>query len=369
MVHDECNTNAQFLDAHDRFWTGTLGGLAVYDPHKRTDDAQPKPLRVTYLRVDGRAEPGPALRVPAGAKSAEIGFALLSWTHESDSRFRTTLLGLEETPGEWTQQDSRSLGALPPGDYSLRIEAMDYAGNRSGPIDVPITVDAHWWQQPLATLAAVVELWLVGYGAAFARTRMLRAQRRVLERHVAMRTAELDAANARLTELSYRDALTGLGNRRLLLEGLERLAADCAKGPAGPASLVFVDVDHFKDFNDRHGHLAGDAALRSVAGTLLRCAPDGALVARHGGEEFACLLPYTDAVAAAAVAERMRAGVEAQVVPLPGGKRSASVTISAGVASANLARADTDSLLQDADAALYRAKRDGRNRVRVAGRR
>jgi two-component system cell cycle response regulator len=92
-------------------------------------------------------------------------------------------------------------------------------------------------------------------------------------------------------------------------------------------------------------------------------------VARHGGEEFACLLPYTDAVAAAVVAERMRAGVEAQAVILPGGKRSASVTISAGVASANLARADTDSLLQDADAALYRAKRDGRNRVRVAGRR
>jgi diguanylate cyclase (GGDEF)-like protein len=368
MVHDECNTNAQFLDAHDRFWTGTLGGLAVYAPNQRTDDAQPKPLRITYLRVDGHAQAGPALRVPAGAKSAEIGFALLSWTHESDSRFRTTLLGLEETPGEWSTQDSRSLGALAPGDYALRIEATDYAGNRSVPVEVPISVEAHWWQRPLATLAAVLALVLFGYGAAYARTRMLRAQRRVLERHVAMRTAELDAANARLTELSYRDALTGLGNRRRLLEGLDGLAADGARGPAGPASLVFLDVDRFKDFNDHYGHLAGDAALRSVAATLLRCAPEGALVARHGGEEFACLLPYTDATTAAAVAERMRAGVEAQAVTLPGGKRSANVTISAGVASANLARADTDSLLQDADAALYRAKRDGRNRVRVAGR-
>jgi diguanylate cyclase (GGDEF)-like protein len=183
-----------------------------------------------------------------------------------------------------------------------------------------------------------------------------------------MRTAELDAANTRLTELSYRDALTGLGNRRRLIEGLEALAAECAQGAGAPTALVFLDVDHFKDFNDRHGHLAGDAALRTVADTLLRCAPEGALVARHGGEEFACLLPRTDAQAAAEVAGRMLRGVEAQAVPLPGGKASAGVTISAGVASADLARTDTDSLLQDADAALYRAKRDGRNRVRFPDR-
>jgi diguanylate cyclase (GGDEF)-like protein len=367
MVHDECNTNAQFLDAHDRFWTGTLGGLAVYDPNTRTADTQPKPLRITALHVDGRLQAGNALRVPAGAKTAEVEFALLSWTHESGSRFRTTLLGLEETPGEWTAQNSRSLGALPPGDYTLRVEASDYAGNLSVPIDVQVTVEARWWQQPFATLAAVMLLVLLGYGAAWFRTRMLRAQRRVLERHVAMRTAELDAANARLTELSYRDALTGLGNRRRLLDSLEALAADCANGgPVASVALVFVDVDHFKDFNDRHGHLAGDSALRSVADTLLRCAPEGALVARHGGEEFACLLPFADAAAAAEVAERMRRGVEAEAVPLPGGKRTAGVTISAGVASANLARTDTDALLQDADAALYRAKREGRNRVRFS---
>jgi diguanylate cyclase (GGDEF)-like protein len=368
LVHDECNTNAQLVDAHDRFWTGTLGGLAVYDPDARTADTQPKPLRVTALRIDGRPQPGNALRVPVGAKTAEVEFALLSWTQESGSRFRTTLLGFDDAPGEWTTQNTRNLGALPPGDYVLRIEASDYAGNRSVPVELAVTVEAHWWQQALARIAAVLALVLLGYGAAYARTRMLRAQRRVLERHVAMRTAELDAANTRLTELSYRDALTGLGNRRRLIEGLEALAAECAQGAGAPTALVFLDVDHFKDFNDRHGHLAGDAALRTVADTLLRCAPEGALVARHGGEEFACLLPRTDAQAAAEVAGRMLRGVEAQAVPLPGGKASAGVTISAGVASADLARTDTDSLLQDADAALYRAKRDGRNRVRFPDR-
>jgi diguanylate cyclase (GGDEF)-like protein len=186
---------------------------------------------------------------------------------------------------------------------------------------------------------------------------------------VARRTAELDAANARLTELSYRDPLTGLGNRRKLLDDLDALAKECrTTGPGMTTALVFVDVDHFKDFNDRHGHLAGDVALRSVADNLLRCAPEGALVARHGGEEFACLLPRTDIAAAVVVAERMRRGMQALAVPLPGpaasGKqRSARITISAGVASADLAQADSDGLLQDADAALYRAKREGRNRV------
>jgi diguanylate cyclase (GGDEF)-like protein len=369
LVHEVCNTNAQFLDAHDRFWTGTLGGLTVYDPSRLTNDTQPKPLRVTALRIDGAPQSGPALRVPAGAKSVEVDFALLSWTHEADSRFRTRLVGLDDAPGEWTAQASRNLGALTPGDYTLRIEARDYAGNLSKPLEIPITVEARWWQRPIAMLAAVLALVLAGYAIAAARTRMLRAQRRRLERHVARRTAELDAANARLTELSYRDPLTGLGNRRKLLDELDALAKECkAFGPGLTTALVFVDVDHFKDFNDRHGHLAGDVALRCVADNLLRCAPEGALVARHGGEEFACLLPRTDIAAAVVVAERMRRGMQAQAVPLPGppvsGKpRSARITISAGVASADLAHADSDSLLQDADAALYRAKREGRNRV------
>lgn len=369
MVHEECNTNAQFLDAHDRFWTGTLGGLAVYDPSRASNDTQPKPLRVTALRIDGEPQPGPALRVPAGAKSVEIDFALLSWTHEAESRFRTRLVGLEDAPGAWNTQNSRSLGALAPGDYTLRIEARDYAGNPSSPVEIPITVEAHWWQLPITMLAAVLALVLAGYGAAYARTRMLRAQRRVLERHVKQRTAELAAANARLTDLSYRDPLTGVGNRRRLLDDLDALAAECRMyGPGLSTALIFVDVDHFKDFNDRHGHLAGDAALRCVAGNLLRFAPEGALVARHGGEEFACLLPRTDVAAAVVVAERMRRGMQAEPVPVPGMSasgepRTTRITISAGVAGTDLALADTDGLLQDADAALYRAKREGRNRV------
>ena len=361
MVHEECNGNTQSVDAHGRFWTGTLGGLAVYDPSRETADTQPKPLRLTGMHVDGKPQPGARLQVPAGATTVDVEFALLSWDRESESRFRSQLVGLEDVPTGWTAQASRSFSALPPGDYTLRIEGKDHAGNASTPIEIPIHVAAHWWQQRWAHVAAVLALLVLGYVAALARTRVLRAQREALEVRVAERTAELDAANARLLDLSYRDALTGLANRRRLLDTLERT-------PAGSlAALVFFDVDHFKELNDRHGHPAGDEVLRRIVEAMASRAPAGALLARYGGEEFACLLPGIDTATAADVAERMRAAVAAMTVQIPDGPQDARVSISAGVASRHLhAPEDRQRLLRDADIALYQAKDAGRNCVRIS---
>ncbi len=361
MVHDECNTNAQFIDRHDRFWTGTLGGLTVYDPAQDARDTQPKPLRIVGLRVDGTPVPGPGIEVPADARSVEIDYALLSWQREGESLFRSQLLGYESEPGPWGAQGTRSFGALPPGDYRLRIEARDYAGNRSVPVELPLSVRAHWWRTGWAQLLGVAALLLLGYAVALLRTRALRARQRELEQRVAARTAALNDANARLVDLSYRDALTGLANRRRLLESLDERVRSGAS-----AALVFVDVDHFKAFNDLHGHPAGDEALRGVAAALLACAPADALVARYGGEEFACLLPRADIPAAVAFAECCRAGVAARDIHLPGTGQTQRVTISAGVAGTRLVlEEDAHRLLREADLALYRAKRDGRNRVHV----
>ncbi|MEG2940492.1 MAG: diguanylate cyclase [Thermomonas sp.] len=361
LVHEECNGNTQFVDAHGRFWTGTLGGLAVYDPSRETADTQPKPLRLTGMHIDGNPRAGTRLQVPAGATTIDVEFALLSWDRESESRFRTRLVGLEEAPTQWTAQPSRSFSALPPGDYTLRIEARDHAGNQSLPIEIPVHVAARWWQHPWTYAAVVLALLLLGYAAALVRTRVLRAQREALEQRVAERTAELDEANARLLDLSYRDVLTGLANRRRLRDALERM-------PDGmTTALVFFDVDRFKELNDRFGHPAGDEVLRRIVQALASCTPDEAVLARYGGEEFACLLPGMDTAQAAAVAEEMRAAVDAMSVQIPDGPQDARVSVSAGVASRTLhAPEDRQRLLRDADIALYQAKGAGRNCVRIA---
>lgn len=161
----------------------------------------------------------------------------------------------------------------------------------------------------------------------------------------------------RLEHLSMSDPLTGLGNRRAFDEALAIETAR-ARRAGGSMGVVILDVDHFKQFNDRHGHQAGDDALVTVAEVLAREARAEDRACRIGGEEFALLLPGADTAAAAAVAERVRRAVEAA------GAESAGVTVSLGVAASG--GDDPRALLQSADARLYVAKEAGRNRVVAA---
>ena len=123
-----------------------------------------------------------------------------------------------------------------------------------------------------------------------------------------------------------------------------------------------LDVDHFKAFNDRYGHPAGDEALRAFAGVLRSCMRDGDIAARYGGEEFAVLLPGVDSEAGAAIAERIRQRIEATIISLAPGTTD-RITVSIGVSGAPDQATDRMSLMRIADEALYRAKTEGRNRV------
>jgi diguanylate cyclase (GGDEF)-like protein len=169
---------------------------------------------------------------------------------------------------------------------------------------------------------------------------------------------ELKLEKARAEEVARTDFLTGLQNRRAFYEEGERLLHALVRG--GRPAVLMIDIDHFKAINDRHGHAGGDAALRALAELLRAQLPSGAVPGRLGGEEFALLLPDSSMEAAMASAERMRAATEALVVEFEG--QQIRFTVSMGVAA--FAPGDTlDGWIARADAALYRSKQEGRNRV------
>ncbi|MEC5404282.1 sensor domain-containing diguanylate cyclase [Paraburkholderia sp. MPAMCS5] len=173
-------------------------------------------------------------------------------------------------------------------------------------------------------------------------------------------------AQAALMRLAATDALTGLSNRRVLDRRLDEEWGR-ARRSGKPLSALFIDIDHFKHFNDTYGHASGDEALSAVAeciSTMVRRAVD--VVARYGGEEFAVLLPETNAEGAFAVAEKIRRAVQVQDI-LHGGDGGVAVTVSVGCATCVPAQgANALDLLADADRQLYAAKAAGRNRVAPA---
>jgi diguanylate cyclase (GGDEF)-like protein len=208
------------------------------------------------------------------------------------------------------------------------------------------------WDDETEMLEHAVEPRIAELMLALQRSEMARARLAVIN-------AALTETNRQLAALATTDEMTGLANHRRFRERLrEEMARRRRNGEA--LALLVLDVDRFKCYNDAYGHLAGDDALRIVAGILRQCVRDVDLAARYGGEEFAVLLPATDAAAAAKVAERIRSAVEHQEFP------HSAITVSIGVSDLALAGEDADALIASADAALYRAKREGRNRVALA---
>ena len=165
-----------------------------------------------------------------------------------------------------------------------------------------------------------------------------------------------------LCELSLKDPLTGLANRRHFLSILEREIDGVARS-GEPALLLMMDIDHFKNINDTHGHLVGDQVLQAVAKCLSRCIRPMDSVARYGGEEFAVVLPNCLVSVGEAVAERIRMTVESLTIPV-GQNNTVRATISIGGAYAPAwVRSTAPLWIERADNLLYQAKAQGRNRV------
>lgn len=356
-----------------RIWLPSYRGAVVVDPERIPRPSPPPGVRLEELLVDGTARDARVgLEIGPGRLMVEIRYAATTLQPPEQIRFRSRLDGFDR---DWVEVDTRRSAfytGLPPGRYRFRVASRIGDGPWGEEADLvslrvlPAVHQTAWFRALVLILGVSAVVFAIRR-----RTVQLKRREAKLERLVAERTEELRRANERLSELSFSDSLSGIANRRRFDETLE---TEWKRGVrfGHPLSLVMADIDFFKRYNDALGHQAGDRCIVEVAGVLQAMARRaGDLVARYGGEEFMLLLPAIGAADAAIVAETARARIEALGIPHPDGA-SPFVTSSFGVATFVPDRplpevaGGPDRLVSAADAALYRAKRGGRNRVEVA---
>ena len=368
LAWNDCDLNAFAEDADGAVWIGTSGGVSRF--RLRSYSFSEAPFDVVFTRLMLGETDVSGLHNPSFSNSNSAltaRYYALNATHENNVVFRYRLEGAQTS---WTETRQRELqfARLAPGEYQLEVEAQNDLDMWSGhPATFAFRVLAPWYRTWwFFSICALIPPSLV---LVVLRLRVLSARRREREllRLVKEKTADLQRTNEELERLSFTDALTGLSNRRIFDQTLEKECSRLTR-TGSPLSLIIFDVDHFKALNDSSGHQQGDDYLMTLGKVLARNAKRPAdMAARIGGEEFALMLPETDGASAMRIAETARLAVAGLGLPHPASMTAKYLTVSAGVATAIVQQRSTPAdLIAAADQALYEAKRAGRNRVKAA---
>lgn len=357
---------------HDgRLWFATIHGVAVVDPaHMRLDTVPPRAWIEQVVFDSHPVDFTNGMRLGPGSGNLEISFAAPSFVAGQQVNYRYRLIGFDSNWVEAGRRRTVWYTNLPAGRYQFEVvaENSDELWSKSGP-SLAFLVVPPLTSTPLAYVLYVIVVVLAGWGLVALRTRVLVRRQNELRRMVEERTtqlekekAALEAARRELQIQATHDSLTGIANRGAILEHLERELARAVRDRS-PLGVVLVDLDHFKNVNDEHGHLCGDAVLKESAARLRAILRDYDMVGRYGGEEFLLLFPGWEATTGARRIEDLLHAISEQ--PFRTNEAEIHLTCSIGVAGFLPERdaKDATEILRRADTELYAAKNAGRNRA------
>ena len=356
LAWDDCDLNGFAQEADGTIWIGTSGGLSQFKPRPRVVPEMPIKVVFTKLVMGGAdvlGQSNPSFK--ARTNSLVARYSALNISNDERILFRYQLKGANST---WTETTQRELqfAELAPGAYQLEVAGQDEDGSWSEQraefaFRILTPWYASWWFIGISVVTPMVAAGVV------VRLRVLRGRRRERE------LQQLQAAHDEIRNLAFFDPLTGLPNRRLLLDRLQQTLVAGVRTNRKRA-LLFVDLDDFKTLNDTLGHHIGDLLLQEVARRILASIRETDTVARLGGDEFVVLLqdlseqPEDAAAQAKIVAEKVLSMIH-QPYRLDGRECRSSSSI--GITVFGTSQDSTNEILQQADIAMYQAKAAGRN--------
>ncbi|MGY6518082.1 MAG: diguanylate cyclase [Lysobacteraceae bacterium] len=373
LLHEEGSATAALQAADGSRWFAAASGLMRYTGSAGPAQVERPRPRVLRARVDGRPlQPGADLA--AGAGAIEFSFSAPQFGRGEDLRYRYRLRGAGDAWSVPIPQRPVTYAGLGPGDYVFELQARSADGEWTPePEAFAFQVSPPWWSSPWWAVAGVLAVLALAWALMRWRIRQVEARRAELEAEVAERTRELEIANRRLEEVSLTDPLTGLRNRRFLAR---QIGADIAQSRRahtrepgeGNRDIIFmmVDIDHFKQINDRHGHSAGDEVLRQYAELIRDVIRESDYAVRWGGEEFLVIARQADATQCWVLAERLCRAVRSRRFGIGDGHAPIHSTCSIGLSHYPFAPEahdlfDWEQVLEICDAAVYLAKDLGRD--------
>ncbi len=379
MRTSECTASSRAVkDDAGRIWFATFDGIALINPAKVTINTVPTPVLIQDIQVNDNPLPvGQAILMQSDQNRLQIRYTALSYVSPEQVRFKYMLEGHD---ADWIDAGTTReilYPSFPAGRYTFKVIACNNDGiwNLTG-AELVIRKLEHFYKSPWFYFSMVGLGVLVFWVYFRLRVMKMKENQKLLEDQVSERTQEIQDQHKQLEnytqlleDLAQTDPLTGLLNRRTFFDLLDREWRHCIRDER-PITIVMIDIDYFKRYNDRYGHLKGDDCLQEVAGQIKKAVKRSTdLTARYGGEEFIVALPRCDISNGQSKAAEIREKVSQLRLEHADSPAADHVTISLGAACIVPKKGESYlPLINTADEALYQAKSDGRNRVAILDR-